>query len=189
GSIQTWRSVPARPMGLPMQREDQASVIAFLSDPATYGADKVERIDTHISCVFLAGDCAYKLKRAVRFSYLGFSTLERRPTPFVNELRLNRRTAPDLYLKVEPVSGGSDGKLRFGAPGEPLDYVVVMRRFCQDALLDNLARGGGLTRDMMQDLADAVAAFHAAAEKDRTCASPAWLGGVIEGNGQNMRLD
>src|SRR6266700_7092322 len=91
---------------------DQQDAIAFLSDPVTYGlgVDRVEIIETHISLVFLAGDRAYKLKRAVEFPYLDFSTVERRRQACEAELALNRRTAPALYLEargiVRTASGG-----------------------------------------------------------------------------------
>ena len=78
---------------------DQGEVAAFLADPQTYGPGvaTVERIDTHGAMVFLAGDRAYKVKRAVRFPYMDFSTLELRRTACQKEVALNRRTAPDLY--------------------------------------------------------------------------------------------
>jgi aminoglycoside phosphotransferase family enzyme len=79
-----------------MITEDQTAVIAFLAAPSTHGGSKVERIDTHASLVFLAGNRAYKLKRAVRFDYLDFSTPELRRALCEAEVRLNRRTAPAL---------------------------------------------------------------------------------------------
>jgi aminoglycoside phosphotransferase family enzyme len=80
-----------------MITEDQSSVIDLLAAPSTHGGATVERIDTHASIVFLAGERAYKLKRAVRFDYLDFSTSERRRMLCEAEVRLNRRTAPTLY--------------------------------------------------------------------------------------------
>src|SRR3954451_21403568 len=84
------------------ERDMQQEVFAFLSTPAAYGlsAGSVERIDTHISAVFLAGDRAYKLKRAIRSEYVDFSTVELRHVACEAEVRLNRRTAPSLYLGV-----------------------------------------------------------------------------------------
>ncbi len=168
--------------------DDQTETIAFLSDPSIFGVDKVDRVDTHISCVFLAGDRAYKLKRAVRFSYLDFSTAELRRAACESEIRLNRRTAPDVYLRVEAIRRGKDGKLRLGGDGTPVDFVVVMRRFDESSVLDNIARHGGLTGEMIQDLADAIAAFHESAERDASFGSPEWLTGVIESNDSNLRL-
>ena len=140
--------------------DDQTETIAFLSDPSTFRVDKVGRVDTHISCVFLAGDRAYKLKRAVQFSYLDFSTADLRRAACESELRLNRRTAPDIYLCVEAIRRNKDGKLRFGGEGKLVDFVVVMRRFDESSVLDNIARHGSLTGEMIRDLADAIAAFH-----------------------------
>jgi hypothetical protein len=93
--------------------DDEGEVIAFLSRPDSYGADAgpVERIETHASLVFLAGPYAYKLKRAVRFSYLDYSTVERREAACRAELALNRRTAPELYLEVRPLGRDASGGL------------------------------------------------------------------------------
>jgi len=168
--------------------DDQTATIAFLSDPSTFGVDKVDRVDTHISCVFLAGDRAYKLKRAVRFSYLDFSTADLRRAACESELTLNRRTAPDIYLCVEAIRREEDGRVRFGGNGRPVDFVVVMRRFDESSVLDNVARHGRLTREIIRDVADAIAAFHELAERDASGGSPEWLTGVIEGNDSNMRL-
>lgn len=143
--------------------DDQTAVIAFLADPRTHGGRAVERIDTHGAVVFLAGDTAYKLKRAVRFPYMDFSTRDKRRLACAAELALNRRTAPDLYRAVEPVVRGPDGHLALGGVGEALDWVVVMRRFDTDRLFDRLADRGALTPDRMRRLAEAVAAFHARA--------------------------
>jgi len=92
---------------------DQRDVISFLSSPAAYGRSgpPAERIDTHISIVWLAGDRAYKLKRAVRFDYVDFSTIELRRAACEAELRANRRTAPTLYLGVRPVTREAGGAL------------------------------------------------------------------------------
>ena len=141
-------------------QDDQSAVIAFLGDPRTHGGRAAERIDTHAAMIFLAGTRACKLKRAVRFPYLDFSTREKRRQACESELALNRRTAPALYQAVEPVVRRADGRLALGGPGEPLDWVVVMRRFDGDMLFERLAGRGALTPDLMRRLAEAVAAFH-----------------------------
>lgn len=146
---------------------EQREIVAFLERPQTYGTrDPVERIDTHISHVFLAGARAYKLKRAVKFPYVDFSTRELRHRYALAEVALNRRTAPQLYLGVMPVKRAAGG-LALGAMdenGDALDWLVVMRRFGQDRLLDALARAGKLTRAIAAELAEEIAAFHAKAE-------------------------
>src|SRR4029079_15748758 len=103
-----------------MRLDDQGEVIAFLSRPEAYApVGPVERIDTHISIVWLAGPTAYKLKRAVRFDYVDFSTRERRRAACEAEVRLNRRTAPALYRGVRAVTREADGFLRIGGADEP----------------------------------------------------------------------
>jgi uncharacterized protein len=111
--------------------DEQREVIAFLSLPESYGlrAGSVDRIDTHISIVWLAGDRAYKLKRAVHFDYVDFTTIELRRIACEAELRLNRRTAPAVYLGVRPVTREADGALALGGHGVALDWLVEMARF------------------------------------------------------------
>src|SRR4051812_47889932 len=105
----------------------QQQVLEFLSTPAAYGltSGPIERIDTHISTVWLAGDRAYKLKRAVRYDYADFSTVELRRVACEGEVRLNRRTAPALYLGVRAVTRQADGSLAIDGPGEAVDWLVV----------------------------------------------------------------
>jgi aminoglycoside phosphotransferase family enzyme/predicted kinase len=172
--------------------DDQAGVIAFLADPRTHdgrahGGRAVERIDTHGALVFLAGDRAYKLKRAVRFPYMDFSTREKRRLACEAELALNRRTAPDLYLSVEPVARGPDGRLALGGAGDALDWVVVMRRFDGAQLFDRLADRGSLTPDLMRRLAEAVAAFHAQAVRRPDGGGAAPMRAVVTGNLTELR--
>ena len=147
--------------------ETQDEVIAFLRRPESYGLDAGQAVDTaetHISIVFLAGEHAYKLKRAVKFPYLDFSAPLLRHAACESELALNRRTAPQLYLEVRAISRRPDRSIGWGAEGTPLDWVVVMRRFDQAQLFDRLAHGGGLTGPLMLDLAAHIAEFHRAAE-------------------------
>jgi hypothetical protein len=147
--------------------EDQRDVIAFLKDPSSYGpgVDRVEVIETHASLVFIAGERVFKLKRAVAYPYLDFSTADLRRRACEAELILNRRTAPALYEEVRGVFRGADGAVSFAPNGEALDWVVVMRRFDQVLLFDALAEAGGLDRHKMDQLADHIAQFHASAER------------------------
>ena len=146
--------------------EDQSEVAAFLARPATYGPSitNVERIDTHGAMVFLAGRHAYKIKRAVRFPYMDFSTLERRRRNCEREVALNRRTAPGLYIGVVPITRQPNGHLAFAGNGSVVEWAVAMRRFDQDGLFDRLAAAGALSPELLRNAADAVARFHAAAE-------------------------
>jgi uncharacterized protein len=163
--------------------DKQVEVLAFLGDASQHSAAAtVERIDTHASFVFLAGDRAYKLKRAVRYDYLDYSTVERRREACEAEVGLNRRTAPDLYLGTTPVTRRADGTPQFGGEGKPLDWLVVMRRFPQDQLLDRIAAAGTLASEVMIELADIVADFHRQADPRRESGGAAGIRRVIEGN-------
>src|SRR5687768_7215081 len=93
--------------------EDQSEIVRFLSRPENHrrDIDAVETIATHASMVFLAGDCAFKLKRAVKYTYLDYSTPELRRRACEAEVALNRRTAPALYLSATPILRKPDGRL------------------------------------------------------------------------------
>jgi len=163
------------------------SLIEALRDPACYphAADRVELEETHISWVLLAGDYAYKLKKPVRLPFLDFSTLAARRHFCEEELRLNRRTAPELYLEVVPIVRDAGGAVRInpgaaaraGAPAEPLEYAVKMRRFAAGELADAMARRGALGEAEIDALAAEIARFHLAAP--RADDSSAW--GTPEG--------
>jgi aminoglycoside phosphotransferase family enzyme/predicted kinase len=167
--------------------EDQTRVIDFLSRPATHGGAAVERIDTHASIVFLAGAVAYKLKRAVRFDYLDFSSVERRRVSCEAEVRLNQRAAPSIYRGVVPVTREIDGSYALGGCGAAQDWIVVMNRFPQEALLDRVAAANSLAVDLMPPLADAIARFHSGAERRSDHGGRVGMAWVIEGNADGLR--
>jgi aminoglycoside phosphotransferase family enzyme/predicted kinase len=121
--------------------EDQSATIANLERRLA----PAKRIDTHGAVVFLSGERAYKLKRAVKFPYMDFSTADRRRAMCEAEVEINRRLAPEIYLGVEPADG---------------DWVVVMRRFDEDGLLDRMAERGRLTPEIMAALGARVARYH-----------------------------
>lgn len=153
---------------------DQSDVTAFLADPATHGGMPVGRIDTYAALVFLAGDTVYKVKRAVRFSYMDFSTLEKRKAACCAELALNRRTAPDIYLRVAAITREADGELALDGAGEPTEWAVVMRRFDQDLLFDRMASRGALTVAHVQGAVTALTRLQRAA--DIACGPPGDVG-------------
>lgn len=159
-----------------MSESDQNETVAFL----TRGAEQVIR--THASVVFLRGEQAFKLKRAVRYTYLDYSSLERRRVACEAELAINRRIAPALYEAVVPVCRGADGALSLGGDGKPVDWVVVMRRFADAALLDRMAERGILTPTLMRALADTIAAFHAEAAPMRDFGGAAATRRLIDDN-------
>jgi uncharacterized protein len=151
----------------PAGAHEQDAVIEFLSRPGSYGLrdGEVERIETHCSIVFLAADRAYKLKRAIRYASLDYTTREARHAACKMELVLNRRTAPELYLRVESINRVSGGTLAFDGPGPALDHVVVMRRFAQSDLFDHMIEKCLLTRDLMCLLGQEIARLHATADQ------------------------
>jgi aminoglycoside phosphotransferase family enzyme/predicted kinase len=165
-----------------MITEDQSAVVAFLAEPSTHDGARVERIDTHASIVFLAGERAYKLKRAVLFDYLDFSTSDRRRVLCEAEVRLNRRTAPSLYRGVVAITRREDGSYAFGGKGTPVDWLVEMNRFPQEALFDRLASAGHLDLELMSPLAAAIAEFHTSAEHRADHGGKAGMRWVIDGN-------
>jgi aminoglycoside phosphotransferase family enzyme/predicted kinase len=169
-----------------MLTEEQHEVISFLSMPSSHGGSAVERIETHASIVFLAGSRALKLKRAVKYDYLDFSTLGRRRAMCEAELRVNRRTAPTLYRGVIAVTRHSDGSLALDGAGSPVEWLVDMQRFNQDDLLDRRAASGTLSLDLMRPLATAVARLHQCAEARRDHGGTAGMTWVVDGNAEGF---
>jgi hypothetical protein len=167
-----------------MQVESQAEAIAFLTDPASHGFSgmRVSTIGTHISLVVLAGNRAYKLKRAVRLPYVDFSTAERRLSFCERELLLNRRTVPELYRAVRRITREADGRLAFDGRGPTVDAVVEMVRFDQDTLFDRMAERGALTTALLTELAHEVARFHETAAVDHAGSGAANIAGVLSIN-------
>jgi aminoglycoside phosphotransferase family enzyme/predicted kinase len=168
---------------------DQDEIIEFLSDGEAYGQPgaAVERIETHAAIVFLVGERAFKLKRAVEYSFLDFSTPDMRHAVLEAELRLNRRTAPDLYRRVLPVARAHDGGLALDGDGQPVDWLLEMTRFEQRALLDNVAMRHGLDDRLLEQLAEAIVDFHGKAEVRRDHGGHRGLLAVIEGNARDLR--
>lgn len=132
-----------------------------MRDPALYpdASGPVDLLETHISYVLLAGSHAYKIKKAVDMGFLDFSTLVRRHEFCEEELRLNRRLAPDLYQAVVAITGGPEAP-RLNGSGEAIEYAVQMQRFPQDALLDRQLSEGRLDAPGIDQLADTLADFH-----------------------------
>jgi hypothetical protein len=137
------------------------TLIASLRDPARYphAVRQIDVIETHISWVVLAGEFAYKIKKPVNLGFLDFSSLDKRRFYCEEELRLNRRLAPGLYLDVVAITGTAEQPV-FNGAGEAIEYAVRMTRFPQEALLDRLLEQGALTPQHIDALAAEIAAFH-----------------------------
>src|SRR5271169_5171083 len=139
--------------------DGQDEVFGFLADPASHGGRQVQRIDTHAASVFLAGDRALKVKRAVRFPFLDYSTLGKRKQACEAELAANAPYAPEIYRGVVAITREASGKLAIGGTGTPVEWAVEMRRFDEKRTLDHIA---GATDEALADaLGRAVAAAHA----------------------------
>jgi aminoglycoside phosphotransferase family enzyme/predicted kinase len=164
---------------------DQSDAIVFLRNLP--GEAEAELISTHASLVFLIGDRAFKLKRAVRYPYLDFSTPERRLAYCRAELDLNRRTAPQLYLAVRTITRRTDGGLEFDGTGPLVDALIEMRRFGQDALLDTMARRGALTKQHISALAGEIAALHRRAAVNYEHGGAAGIAAVLDINDRGLR--
>lgn len=141
--------------------DSQERIFAFL---AGTGQDSdVRRIDTHAAAVFLQGDRALKIKRAVRFPFLDYSTLAKRKAACEQELTVNRPFAPDIYRRVVPITQSADGSLDIDGDGTPVEYAVEMARFDESQTLDHLAAAAAPDSGLIEALAAAVAASHYAA--------------------------
>lgn len=136
------------------------AMVSALCNPLNYPhpVKQVQMLETHISWIFLAGRYAYKVKKPVNFGFLDFSDLTKRRFYCQEELRLNRRLAPRLYLDVVAIGGTAEAPV-FGT--EPaFEYAVRMRRFAVDKTLDAILDDGRLTPAMIDDLAQSIADFH-----------------------------
>ena len=135
--------------------------ITSMLKPEVYDhpTNNIELIETHISWVILTGDFAYKIKKPVDFGFLDFSTMEKRHSFCLQELELNRRLAPALYLDVVSINGTAD-KPRISGNGSVFEYSVKMKQFPQSAQLDNKLAAGELGLVHMDAIAHMVADFH-----------------------------
>jgi uncharacterized protein len=152
----------------PLSADSQEAVFDLLGNPATYGSGlgncNIQRHQTHAAMVFLAGDRALKVKRAVRYPFLDYSTLAKRKAACEAELEVNRRFAPQLYRRVLPITREGDGSLALDGVGEPIEWAVEMARFDENRTLDHLAERGELDDTLLGKLAVAVVTMHEHAE-------------------------
>lgn len=169
-----------------------AALLAELAQPRCFphAPAAVELVQTHLSIVCLAGSLVYKLKKAVALPFVDFSTLAARRQACRDEVRLNRRLCPDVYLGTASLRRGVGGGLRFAATGDDdgpddLDVAVVMRRLPQARMLDELLRAGSVAAADVETLARHVAAFHARADRGahvRAAGDPDRLAGFAAAN-------
>ncbi|MGY6552939.1 MAG: bifunctional aminoglycoside phosphotransferase/ATP-binding protein [Wenzhouxiangella sp.] len=150
-----------------------SELIDALMNPACYphSAERVERVETHISWVLLVGDYAYKIKKPVDFGFLDFSSLARRKHFCHEELRLNRRHAASIYLDVVTITGMPSAP-EIGGQGPVLEYAVRMRRFDQDLRFDRLLARQALRPEHIDQLALELAGLHAQADRAKPGSKP-----------------
>jgi aminoglycoside phosphotransferase family enzyme/predicted kinase len=143
---------------------DEKTLEALL-EPATYGpgVENVRLIQTHSSWVFLTGEFVYKVKKPVNFGFLDYTTLESRYHFCNEEVKLNRRLAPEIYLGVVPIKN-DQGRIALGGRGEVVDYAVKMKEIPQSAIMTELLKRGEIRFDTVARLAGIVADFHRRAE-------------------------
>jgi hypothetical protein len=146
---------------MPESADHLPELIRSLLDPACYdhAAGRVRHIETHISHLLLTGEFAYKIKKPLDLGFLDFSTLDKRRFTCEEEVRLNRRLAPAIYLGVVSITG-TPAAPRINGPGEAFEYAVKMRQFPANATLDQLDAQGGTTASMVEAIAQTIARFH-----------------------------
>ncbi|MBM3120051.1 MAG: hypothetical protein FJ006_11010 [Chloroflexi bacterium] len=140
------------------------ALVEALLKPETYphNPQKVELMQTQMSFLFLTGDYVYKVKKPVNLGYLDYTTLEKRRFFCHQEIELNRRLCPEIYLEVVPITK-SGKQIRLGGKGEVIEYAVKMRQLPQERMMDKLLPQELVTEDMVTRVAEKLAAFHAKA--------------------------
>jgi uncharacterized protein len=136
-------------------------LVAALLEPAAYPEPtaRVELVQTHISWVFLTDRFAYKMKKPLDLGFLNFSTLRRRHYYLKQELSLNRRLCPKIYLAVLPITRSRSG-VQVGGRGEPVEYILKMVRLPQERMMDEVADRGELTQELLDRLVAVLAPFY-----------------------------
>ena len=142
--------------------QESAAVVAMLSRPDSYASrpQSVESVETHISRVFLTDRYVYKLKKPVKFDFLDYSTPQLRHEACMDEVRLNRRLAPGVYLGVLPVTRSARGTVQLNGWGEPVDWVVKMRRLSAERSLESLIVRSQLTVAQVDQLGKRLIDFY-----------------------------
>ena len=153
----------------------QDAVLRFLANPDVHGVAEIRRFDTHASVVLLVGDLAIKIKRAIRFPYLDYSTLEKRRAACKAELEINRRFAPQLYRRAVPITREPDGAFRYDGTGEPVEWAVEMVRFDENQTLDCVADRGELDMALAGKLGAAIGVLQ---ERAPVGDATAWLSAI-----------
>ncbi len=142
------------------------ALMNFLLDPASYGqpGGALKLIESHMSLLFLIGDRVYKMKKPMKLDLLDNLTLAQRQKNCRRELELNRAVSPDIYLDLTPVTADQQGAFKVGGAGEPVEWLVVMRRLDENLLLDHAIAAQAVTAAHISDLAEILGNFYRQAE-------------------------
>ena len=154
--------IPLEPTDIATDSESQlqSHVLEFLENSSFGPAKGGKRIDTHASVVFLGGDRALKIKRAVRLPFLDYSTLAKRKQACEEELKVNAGNAPELYRRVVAITRADDGGLEIGGSGVPVEWAVEMARFDEEQALDRIAGRQQIGPSLAVAVADAILQSH-----------------------------
>jgi aminoglycoside phosphotransferase family enzyme len=145
-----------------MQAQKQVVAALLTLEAYPQDPDKIELIQTHISFVFLTKDYVYKVKKAVNFGFLDFSTLEKRRIFCEKELTLNRRLCPEIYLDVVPIN--KSNKINIEGSGETIEYALKMKRLPQERIMTVLLKENKVDKKAIDDIAGIVVQFHSKAQ-------------------------
>ncbi len=163
-----------------------ALVQALLASEAyPHHPSEIELVQTQMSFIFLTGDYVYKVKKAVNLGYLDYTTLERRKYFCHQEVILNRRLCPDVYLDVVAISR-ENGKFFIEGRGKAIEYAVKMRQLPQQRMMDNLLRDNQVTKEMIATVAQRVEEFHRKAETNKEISSFGDLSIVVTNTEENF---
>jgi aminoglycoside phosphotransferase family enzyme/predicted kinase len=163
------------------------ALVEVLLKPETYAHHprKVELVQTQMSFIFLTGDYVYKVKKPVDLGYLDYTTLEKRLFFCRQEVELNRRLCPDVYLEVVPLVS-HNGKIRLGGEGEAIEYAVKMKQLPADRMMDRLLTHDLVTEEMVDRVARKLAAFHANALTDEEISKYGSLEAIMINTDENF---
>lgn len=159
-----------------MPNQDLDEKVRFLASPgALAGPEAATARETHMSWVFVTHDLVFKLKKPVKFSYLDFASIEAREAACREELSLNQKLAPEIYLRLARLTREGDGALKIEGQGRTIDWLVVMRRLPNEQMLDARIMAGRLMPKEIEDLAAVLVDFYTQAPPARVTAE-AYLG-------------
>ena len=164
-----------------------SSLVQALLDPNVYphSPHSVQLVQTQMSLLFLTGEHVYKVKKPVDLGYLDYTTLEKRKFFCDQELKLNRRLSPDVYLEVVPIVQRSD-KILLGGNGDVIEYAVKMRQLPAERMMDVLLSKNQVSEEMVRQVAEKVAGFHQHAETNEEISSYGRLSTILTNTEENF---